>query len=49
MTLEALRDFTGRRLARYKLPRELRLIDALPRNSNGKVLKVELRERVAST
>jgi len=49
MTLEELRDFTGQRLARYKLPRELRLIDALPRNSNGKVLKAELRERCAAS
>ncbi|TDU28833.1 fatty-acyl-CoA synthase [Panacagrimonas perspica] len=49
MTLEELRDFTGQRLARYKLPRELRLIDALPRNSNGKVLKAELRERCATS
>lgn len=43
MDLEALRDFAGERLARYKLPLELRLVPALPRNTTGKVLKHELR------
>ncbi len=45
LTLDELQAFAGERLARYKLPRELRLVEALPRNSNGKVLKGELRER----
>ncbi|MEQ9640103.1 MAG: long-chain fatty acid--CoA ligase [Alphaproteobacteria bacterium] len=39
--------FDGR-LARYKLPREVRFVDALPRNVMGKVLKYELRARLAS-
>lgn len=43
LDLEQLQAFAGERLARYKLPRELRLLDALPRNSNGKVLKTDLR------
>jgi fatty-acyl-CoA synthase len=43
LTLEALRAFAETRLARYKLPRELRLVDALPRNPTGKVLKSKLR------
>jgi acyl-CoA synthetase (AMP-forming)/AMP-acid ligase II len=29
-------------LARYKLPREVVFLDALPRNATGKVLKREL-------
>lgn len=45
VSLEEVQAFAGQRLARYKLPREVRIIDALPRNSNGKVLKDELRER----
>lgn len=44
ITLEGLQAFAETRLARYKLPRELRLIDALPRNPTGKVLKQRLRD-----
>ncbi|MBN8230430.1 long-chain fatty acid--CoA ligase [Corallococcus macrosporus] len=36
-TLEALVAFCSGRLARYKLPRTLRLLDALPRTPAGKV------------
>lgn len=48
LSLEEMQNFAADRLARYKLPRELRLVDALPRNSNGKVLKTELRQRCAA-
>jgi fatty-acyl-CoA synthase len=44
ITLESLQVFAETRLARYKLPRELRLVDALPRNATGKVLKEQLRK-----
>jgi malonyl-CoA/methylmalonyl-CoA synthetase len=43
LTLEALQAFARDRLAPYKLPRELRLVDALPRNAMGKVQKQLLR------
>jgi malonyl-CoA/methylmalonyl-CoA synthetase len=33
------------RLAKYKLPKAVLFVDALPRNTMGKVLKNELRER----
>jgi acyl-CoA synthetase (AMP-forming)/AMP-acid ligase II len=36
--------FTRERLARYKCPRTVDIIDALPRNPNGKVLKRDLRK-----
>ena len=36
-TLEELRAFGGGSLARYKLPEALELVDALPRNSAGKI------------
>jgi len=44
LTLEQLQAFAGERLARYKLPRELRIVPALPRNTSGKVVKSELRQ-----
>jgi long-chain acyl-CoA synthetase len=37
---EHLRD----KLAAYKIPRDVRTIEALPRNASGKVLKTDLRE-----
>jgi fatty-acyl-CoA synthase len=37
-----LRDFARERLARFKAPKEVRFVDALPRSGMGKVLKEEL-------
>ena len=45
LTLEALRAWGTERLARYKLPSRLEVVEALPRNPAGKVLKFELRKR----
>lgn len=36
------------RIARYKRPKEYRVVDALPTNNYGKVLKRELRERLSA-
>ena len=47
LTLEGLRDFAVAKLARYKLPSRLHIVEALPRNPAGKVLKFELRETLA--
>lgn len=41
---ESLMAFCRERLARYKAPRELRLVTELPRNPGGKVLRRALRE-----
>jgi acyl-CoA synthetase (AMP-forming)/AMP-acid ligase II len=41
---ESLRAYARENLARYKVPREVRLMDELPRNALGKVLKKKLRE-----
>jgi fatty-acyl-CoA synthase len=49
LTLDALRAFAGERLARYKLPLELRLVEALPRNTSGKVQKAALRLSVIAS
>ena len=45
LRLEELGDFLTERLARYKHPKGLEIVDALPRNPAGKVLKTELRMR----
>jgi fatty-acyl-CoA synthase len=47
VTLEDLRGFAAERLARYKLPTRIEVVEVLPRNPAGKVLKFELRERFA--
>ena len=43
LTLADLDEFLNERLARYKHPKALEIVDALPRNPAGKVLKTELR------
>jgi long-chain acyl-CoA synthetase len=40
---EELRRWVGARLAKFKVPREVAVLDALPRNPNGKVIKSALR------
>ena len=42
VTAETLRAFLLDRLADYKVPRRVRVIDALPRNEGGKILKDRL-------
>ncbi len=44
LTLEELRAFAEPKLARYKLPLRLHVVDALPRNPAGKVLKFVLKD-----
>ncbi len=48
LTLEELQAFAAPDLARFKLPRRLEFVDALPRNSTGKVLKFDLRAKYGS-
>ena len=45
-TLEDLRTHAHDRLARFKLPAELRVVDSLPRTALGKVQKFELRKQL---
>ncbi len=45
--LEELQRRCAERLARFKVPKHLSFIDALPRSAQGKVLKTELRDRYA--
>ena len=46
---EELRDFGLAQLADYKVPRQFIFVDSLPRNPTGKVIKPELRARLAGT
>ncbi len=45
---EDVRDFCGRNLAPYKVPRQVEIRDALPRGLVGKVLRRALRDEVVS-
>jgi len=44
LTVETMVSFCRDKLAGYKIPRRLALVDALPRNPSGKILKTVLRE-----
>jgi acyl-CoA synthetase (AMP-forming)/AMP-acid ligase II len=45
---EALRAYGLEYLADYKVPRQFHFVDELPRNATGKVIKPELRARLAA-
>jgi acyl-CoA synthetase (AMP-forming)/AMP-acid ligase II len=47
-TPDVLKQHVRDNLANYKVPRELSVLDELPRGSTGKVLRNELRSRVSS-
>jgi len=42
MAADAVLEHCSGRLARYKQPKQVRFVEALPRNATGKVLKREL-------
>lgn len=44
LTLEEMIEFCRNEIAGYKIPRQLQLIEELPRNPSGKILKKELRK-----
>lgn len=44
----AVRAHLDGQVARYKLPKDVVIVDALPRTASGKVIKAELRERFSS-
>ena len=48
LTLESVGDFCNARLAKYKCPADLTVIDRLPRTATGKVQKHVLRAWLAS-
>ncbi len=44
LTVEALRAFCDGRLARYKIPRYIKIVESFPMTVTGKIRKVEMRE-----
>src|SRR3954449_6811399 len=44
LTIEELREFCAERIAGYKTPRSMELVEGLPLSAAGKVLKRELRK-----
>ena len=49
LTLEEIESYCTQRLGKFKWPKHLLLVDALPRNATGKVDKVALRKRAAAS
>jgi long-chain acyl-CoA synthetase len=45
-TAEAMDAHCLAQMARFKRPKQYRLVEALPKNNYGKVLKTELRARL---
>lgn len=48
LTLEDVKSFCRRRIAAYKVPHDVIFVDAIPRNSGGKILKHRLRASLAA-
>ena len=44
LTPESLREWSKEQLASYKYPRELEIVESLPMNATGKILRRELRD-----
>jgi len=45
LDIDELHTWAREMMANYKVPRHFRIVDALPTNASGKIIKVELRER----
>jgi len=48
LTVEALIDYCKQHLVTYKVPKEIHLLDELPKNTTGKILRRELKKNVES-
>jgi acyl-CoA synthetase (AMP-forming)/AMP-acid ligase II len=46
LTKEELVEWSSSRMANFKVPRHLYVVEEIPRNSSGKVLKTELKKRL---
>ena len=45
LTVDAVREFCSGKIARYKIPRYVHVVDEFPMTVTGKIRKVEMRER----
>jgi fatty-acyl-CoA synthase len=45
LTAEAVREFASGKLARYKIPRYVLIVDEFPMTITGKIRKVEMRQK----
>ena len=45
LSIHEIIDWCRENMANYKVPRRIEIVDALPMNASGKVLKYELRQR----
>lgn len=45
LTAEAVREYCAGRLAHFKIPRYVHLVDSFPMTVTGKIRKVEMREQ----
>lgn len=48
MTAASIREFATGKLAHYKIPRYVEIVDDFPMTVTGKVRKVEMREQSAA-
>ncbi|PID20222.1 hypothetical protein CSV61_15805 [Sporosarcina sp. P3] len=46
ISLQDVHDFCEVKLAHFKIPRQIELVNELPRNATGKILKTVLRSEV---
>ena len=48
ITPDDVTDYARRHLANFKVPRRVEIVDTLPLNATGKVLKTELRRHLSA-
>lgn len=46
LNVQDLEEFLDGKIARFKFPKQVEIVEALPRNATGKILKTVLRQRV---
>jgi len=49
LSLEEVKDFCRGRIAGYKIPKAIKIVEELPKNLTGKVMRMELQKRFADS